>query len=86
MISCKRRGLVCKSSVRPECDVCLPVVETSVAVGAEAGGFCAWEGHVDESAGYGVVDEEDHVSCIRGCRGIGDGGVGSGHWLYVNND
>lgn len=79
MVGCDGGGLVRKSSVRAELDVRLPVVETCVPVGADAGGFCAGEGGVDTSTGDGKIDEKDHVSCVWSRGGVADGGEGSGY-------
>ena len=79
LVSCDGRRLVRKSSVGAELDVCLPVVEACVPIGADAGGFCAGEGGVDESTGDGEVDQKDHVSCVGGRGGVANGGVGPGH-------
>jgi len=54
-------------------------VEACVPIGADAGGFCAGEGGVDESTGDGEVDEKDHVSCVGGRGGVANGGVGPGY-------
>ena len=47
LVICDGRGFVCKGSVSAEADVCLPVMETSVAIGAKARHFGPGERHID---------------------------------------
>lgn len=79
LVSCDGRRLVHKSAVGAELDVGLPVVETCVPIGADAGGLCAGEGGVDESTRDGKVDEKNHVGCVGVRGGVANGGGGRGY-------